>query len=64
MSFDTLGEAELWNKRVGINFPIEPTFGTEETKIAPTSIFEFGIYGKPIKVWRPIKKNEQCKGMK
>jgi hypothetical protein len=64
MSFDTLGEAELWNKRVGINFPIEPTLGTLETRIAPISVMEWGIYGKPIKVWRPLKNNEKCRGMK
>jgi len=64
MHFDTLGEAEIWNKRVGIDFPIEPTLGTLETRIAPTRVFGMGIYGKPIKVWRPIKKNEKCREIK
>lgn len=61
MHFDTLPEAREWNERVGIDFPIKATMGTLETKIAPTSVFGIGIYGRTVKVWRPLKNNEVCK---
>ena len=62
MSFDTMEEAREWNNKVGIDFPIKATLGRLESKIAPTNVFGMGIYGRTVKVWRPLKNNEVCKG--